>query len=113
VFFKARNGLELKQLRGAASATPYAGRDFERTDHLIVRFTVSGKAVDGATLTAHLLSRRGDSLASLPFAAVAGQKNVYEIDLPIGSIARGEYLIAIDAAHDADHARTLVPFRAI
>jgi len=112
-FFKARNGLELKQLRGAASATPYAGRDFERTDHLIVRFTVSGKAVDGATLTAHLLSRRGDSLASLPFAAVAGQKNVYEIDLPIGSIARGEYLIAIDAAHDADHARTLVPFRAI
>jgi hypothetical protein len=113
LFFKARNGLELKQLRGTTDATPYAGKDFERTDHLIVRFSITGKAVEGATVTAHLLGRRGDSLASLPFAAVAGQKNVYEIDLPIGSIARGEYLIAIDATHDADHARTLVPFRAI
>ena len=31
----------------------------------------------------------------------------YEIDLPIGSIARGEYVIAIAASHGADQAKTL------
>ena len=35
----------------------------------------------------------------------------YEIDLPIGSIARGEYVIAIEASHGADQAKSLVSFR--
>ena len=89
------------------------GTDFERTDHLLVRFSIVGSAAEGATITANLLSRRGASLATLPFAPIAGQNGLYEIDLPIGSIARGEYLIAIDASHGADHARTLVSFRAV
>jgi VWFA-related protein len=112
-FFKARNGLELRQLHAATDATPYAGKDFERTDHLLVRFSIVGTAADGATITANLLSRRGASLAALPFTPIAGQDGLYEIDLPIGSIARGEYLIAIDVSHGADHTRTLVSFRAV
>ena len=68
-FLKARNGLELRQLRAAPDATPYPGKDFERTDHLLVRFSIVGSAAEGATITANLLSKRGASLATLmPFA---------------------------------------------
>ena len=60
-------------------------------------------------MTATLLSRRGAKLATLPLKTVPGRG--YEIDLPIGSIARGEYVIAIDASRGADQAKTLVSFR--
>ena len=35
----------------------------------------------------------------------------YEIDMPVGSIARGEYVISIEASRGADQAKTLVSFR--
>ena len=73
-FFKARNGLELRQLRAAPDATPYAGKDFERTDHLLVRFSIVGSAAEGATITANLLSKRGASLATLAVRANRGSK---------------------------------------
>ena len=41
-------------------------------------------------MTANLLSRRGAQLATLPLKTVP--ERGYEIDLPIGSIARGEYV---------------------
>ena len=111
--YRARNGLELRQLHSAPDTTPYAGRDFERTDHLVVRFSLVGGASDGATITANLLSRRGVTLAALPYAPMTGRKDFYEIDMPVGSIARGDYLIAIDASHGADHTRALVSFRVL
>ena len=51
----------------------------------------------------------GAQLAVLPLKTVPGRG--YEIDLPIGSIARGEYVISIEASRGADQARTLVSFR--
>ena len=60
-------------------------------------------------VTANLLGRRGAQLAALPLKTVPGRG--YELDLPIGSIARGEYVIAIAASHGADQAKTLVSFR--
>ena len=60
-------------------------------------------------MTANLLGRRGAQLAALPLKTVPGRG--YELDLPIGSIARGEYVISIEASHGADQARTLVSFR--
>ena len=48
-------------------------------------------------------------LATLPLKTVP--RRGYEIDLPIGSIARGEYVIEIDASRGADQAKTLVSFR--
>jgi VWFA-related protein len=110
--FKARNGLELRQLHSSPDPVPYAGREFERTDHLLVRFSVIGASADTATVSANLLSRKGVALSVLPFAPVAGRNGLYEIDLPLGSIARGEYLIAIDVSNGAEHARALVSFRA-
>jgi VWFA-related protein len=109
VVFRGRTPLELRAIQAQPDPPPFAGRQFERTDRIIVRFSVVGPAAADATVTANLLGRRGAHLAVLPLKTVPGRG--YEIDLPVGSVARGEYVIAIDASHGADQAKTLVSFR--
>jgi VWFA-related protein len=106
--FRARTPLELRAIQSEPDPAPFAGRQFERTDRIIARFQVLGPSAADATVTATLLSRRGAPLATLPLKTTAGR---YEIDLPIGSVARGEYVIAIDVSRGADQAKTLVSFR--
>ena len=108
-FFRGRTPRELRAIQDEPDPQPFAGRQFERTDRIIVRFTVAGPGAADATVTANLLGRRGGQLATLPLKTVPGRG--YEVDLPIGSIARGEYVIAIEASHGADQAKTLVSFR--
>ena len=109
VVFRGRTPLELRAIQADPDPLPFAGRQFERTDRIVVRFAVVGSAAADATVTANLLGRRGAQLAALPLKTVPGRG--YEIDLPIGSIARGEYVISIAASRGADQAKTLVSFR--
>jgi VWFA-related protein len=109
VVFRGRTPLELRAIQAEPDPQPFAGRQFERTDRIIVRFAVAGASAADATVTANLLSRRGAQLATLPLKTVP--ERGYEIDLPVGSIARGEYVIAIEASRGADQAKALVSFR--
>jgi VWFA-related protein len=109
ILLRARTPLELRGIQAEPDPIPFAGRQFERTDRVVVRFATIGPAAADATVTATLLGRRGLSLATLPLKTRAPGN--YEIDLPIGSIARGEYVIAIEASKGADQAKTLVSFR--
>jgi VWFA-related protein len=107
--FRARTPLELRAIQSAADPAPFAGRQFERTDRIVVRFGVFGAAAGDAAVTATLLSRRGAKLAEMPLKSRPG--GTYEIDLPIGSVARGEYLFEIAATHGADRAKALLSFK--
>ena len=109
VVFRARTPLELRAIQAEPDPQPFGGRQFERPDRIIARFSVAGAGAADATVTANLLGRRGAQLATLPLKTVPGRG--YEIDLPIGSIARGEYVISIEASRGADQAKTLVSFR--
>jgi hypothetical protein len=108
VVYRARTPLELRAIQGAGGAAPFAGRAFDRTDRIIARFDVFGAAAADATVTVVLLSRQGAKLATMPLAKTA---TGYQIDLPIGSIARGEYVFEIAASHGADQAKTLLSFK--
>ena len=44
---------------------PFAGRQFERTDRVVIRFGVFGSSASDAMVTATLLSRRGAKLATM------------------------------------------------
>jgi hypothetical protein len=109
VVFRGRTPLELRAIQADADPQPFAGRQFERTDRIIIRFSLVGPSAADATVVVNLLGRRGAQLATLPLKTVPGRG--YELDLPIGSIARGEYVISIEASHGADQAKTLVSFR--
>ena len=108
VLFRARTPLEFRALVAAADPLPNAGRQFDRTDRVLVRFGVTGAAAADATVTAHLLSKPGGALATLPLKTVPSG---YELDLPLGSIAHGEYVIRFEASHGADQAKQLLSFR--
>ena len=114
VVFRARTPLELRAIQHEPDPAPFAGRQFERTDRVVVRFGVVGTSAADAMVTATLVSRRGATLATLPMKTIASGTTVgkgYEIDLPIGSVGRGEYVIAIEASRGADQVKTLVSFR--
>jgi VWFA-related protein len=106
VLLHAATPLQLRTLLANPDPLPYPGRQFERTDRVLIRFVLTG--APDATVAVHLLSSKGKPLADLPVKSAAGG---YEIDLPVTSIARGEYLVEIDASHGADHAKQLVPFK--
>jgi VWFA-related protein len=108
VLFRARTPLELRAIQSTPDPPPFAGRHFERTDRIVARFGVFGPGAADATVTVALLSRRGARLATMPLKTIAGG---YEIDLSIGSIARGEYVFEILASRGADQAKTLLPFK--
>ena len=109
ILYRARTPIELRSIQSGNAGPPFAGRLFERTDRLIVRFDVFGAAAADATVTVTLLNKTGAKLAALPLKKTAA--GPYEIDLPIGSIARGDYVLEIGASHGADQTKTLVSFR--
>lgn len=113
VLRRARTVAEARAIGGARQAVPFAGREFVRTDHLYVRFSVYGAVASEADVSAHLTGKAGATLLELPLAKLADAQPTYQIDVPLASIARGDYLIAVAAAHGEEHARSLVALRVV
>jgi VWFA-related protein len=109
---RARNGIELRSLTSRREAAPYAGHVFDRTDRLVVRFSLFGTASADATVTATLLSRAGVALSALPLANVPDRPGEYLVQFPLASVSRGDYVIAIEASYGELHRKALVPFHA-
>ena len=99
---------------GTGKATvPFAAREFVRTDRVFVRFGVYGQAAAGAAVTAQLTNRFGTPLVAMPVVALGDGEGTYQIEWPLASQARGDYLIAIEAAKGEEKARVLVPLRVV
>ena len=85
---------------------PTVGREFSRTERLLIRFDVYGNA----TPAAMLLNRNGQKMADVPVAAAAAG-GTHQIDLGLGSVAAGEYLVEITAKGATGEAKELIPLR--
>ena len=88
----------------------FAGREFSRTDRLVLRVAAYGTASTDAEITAQLVGPRGTTLAELPIHA-EGEGGGFRLDLPLSSLATGEFLIAIAARTSGERVETLVPLR--
>jgi VWFA-related protein len=113
VLLRARNAADARAISGAQQTMPFAGREFVRTDRLFVRFAVYGETARQASVSAQLTSRTGSPLMALLVTALTDGEPKYQIDLPLASNARGDYLIAVEAAHGKEKARILVPLRVV
>lgn len=106
--WRVRTPSELKAARSDTPPPPHTGREFVRTDRILMRIGVEGQRAADASLSVALIGRRGKHLTDLPFTRTS---TGWLLDLPLQSIARGEYLIAIEATA-ADHESTAyVPIR--
>jgi VWFA-related protein len=107
---RTSNALELRQAQREPAVTPSASREFERNERLLIRFSVNGANAPQAAVNARLLNHRGAFLTKLPIGRrPAGTES--EIDLALTSLARGDFLVSIQATHGGDLAEALVPLR--
>jgi hypothetical protein len=110
VIARARGALERRAQAEAAEPRVYAGREFERIDRLLVR--VAPHPADAVALEASLLDRRAARLLALPVPADAARGG-HSIDLPLGGLARGEYVLAVEARRGDARAEAHVAFRVV
>jgi hypothetical protein len=110
VLLRARTPLELRAVTSDPDAPPFAGNEFSRADRLLVRISLLGGGGD-ATVSGRLVGRTGRQLVTLPIAPVPGRTAAYQIDLPLSSVAPGDYVIAVEASRGTEHAETFVAIR--
>ncbi len=112
---RARNALEVRTLNADPAAVPDVGREFRRTERLLIRFAARAPGTETPTVVVRLLNRAGQPMSELPVAPLASATTgVMQVDLPLGSLAPGDYVLEIKAtAGEAGEARQLVGFRVI
>jgi hypothetical protein len=74
---------------------------------------VYGASAPDADVSAQLTNKGGTTLLDLPVMRPEGFRGLYQLELPLTSIARGDYLVAIAAAHGEERTRALVPLRVL
>ena len=107
IVFRTRTARDVRALTDGTALHPEAGREFERADRLFIRVPVYGG--QGLAVSARMLNRRGAELREIPAGALADA--LYQLDLPLGGTARGDYVIAIQASRGRESAHAMVPIR--
>ena len=109
VFWRVRAPAELKAAL-AGDLPPHDGREFTRGERILADVAITGGLAQKATITVGLVDRRGKRLTDLPFTRTPDGAR---LDLPLQSIARGDYLIAIEAEAGESRAAAYVPVRIV
>ena len=108
---RARSVREFREIKSGSLAVPTAGREFRRTDRLLIRFDAYAPA-ESPKVAARLLNRAGQPMLDLPVASrTAGP--AYQLDLPLAGMAAAEYIVEITASGEAGEAKQLVAFRIV
>jgi VWFA-related protein len=108
----ARSGREYQTLIKDMAAVPTANREFRRTDRLILRATPIAPGGTTVTVASRLLNRQGQKMVDLPVTAATAAAAPYVVDLPLSSLAPGEYLLEVSATAPGQQPRTeLIAFR--
>ena len=108
--FRARTVREFQTLAADAAAAPLAGREFSRTERLLIRFDAYAAGAEQVQPTAVLLNRDGNKMSDVPIAA-AQAGGTHQINLSLAAIPAGEYLVEISVKSASGAATELVPFR--
>jgi VWFA-related protein len=107
--FRARTPRDLQALKSGANAVPTADRQFTRTDRAFVRIQAFAPGDAAPPVTARLLNNKGASMADLTVQTNAS--GATEVDLPLGNLAAGDYLIEFTAKTSTGTAQELTAFK--
>jgi VWFA-related protein len=108
-FHRPRTLREFQTLAADANAIPVTTRDFARTDRLLIRFDASGPDGEPVLPTGAILNRAGRKMFDVTIARSAAEGASHQIDLTLGALPAGEYLLEIAAAPGGP--RQLAAFR--
>jgi hypothetical protein len=108
--YRARTAREFQTIAADAAAVPGAGREFSRTERLLIRFDAYGPGTDKPEAVAVLMNRSGQKMSDVPVAAATAGAT-HQIDLGLASIPAGEYLVEITVKGASGEVKELVPFK--
>jgi len=108
---RARSVKEFRDLNALGMAVPTAGREFRRTDRLLIRFDAYAPA-GAPKVAAKLLNRAGQPMLDLPVTS-RSEGLAYQLDLPLAGMAAAEYVVEITASGEAGDAKQLIAFRVV
>ena len=103
-----RTPADLKLVHSDPPPAAYPGREFTRSERILMRIALEGQLAANASVSIGLIDRRGKRLTELPFTRTPAG---WLLDLPLQSIARGEYLIGVDAHAEDQRSSAYVPIR--
>jgi VWFA-related protein len=107
IVLRTRTARDVRALGDGTAVHPEVGREFDRADRLFIRVPVYGG--QDVAVSARMLNRRGVELREILVGPLA--QDLYQLDLPLGGTARGDYVIAIQASRGRESARAMVPIR--
>jgi VWFA-related protein len=107
--YRARTVREMQSVRANQDAIPAAGREFSRADRLLVRVDAFAPGGLVPEVTAKLMNRSGAAMSDL--AIQPGAAGSFEAELPLSSLAAGEYLIELTAKAPSGTVQDTVAFR--
>ena len=95
--YRARTLPELRSITADPNAVPAAGREFSRTDRVLIRFSTYGPGTERPEATAILLNRAGAKMSDVPVTPSAIPGTTHAITLALASIPAGKDLVEITA----------------
>jgi hypothetical protein len=107
-FYRGRTVRELQTIRANPASPPVVDREFSRSERLLMRVEAYGPGGLAPEVTAKLMSRSGTTMSDFKMQPVDG---VYEAELPLASLAAGEYLVELTAKGPAGSAQETIAFR--
>jgi VWFA-related protein len=109
--YRARTVPEFRTIASSPDAVPNAGREFSRTERLLIRFDTYGPGGERPAPAAALMNRSGQKMADVPITP-ASTGTGHQIDMSLNTIAPGEYLIELTVkGASGGEAKELIPFR--
>jgi hypothetical protein len=109
--FRAASAREFRDISADGNAAPLPGREFRRTERLLLRVPTFEPAGNAVKVSAKLINRVGTVLADLEPTPDEAGRTLLQFDLPLARFAPGEYSIEVAARSDAGIARELIRFR--
>jgi len=107
--YRARTVREIQAVKANPNMPPTAERTFSRSERMFIR--IEGYAPGGGapTITAKLLNRAGQSMSDLPLQTPT--PGVAELEMGLGTLAAGDYLIEFTGKTASGTAQELVAFK--
>jgi hypothetical protein len=107
---RARTTKEIVALKADPAAAPTPDREFRRTERLAIRVEAYARQGGEPSVTAKLLNRSGQSMTELPVQASGALRYA---DVPVASLAPGEYLVEITATAGGNSSQEVLAIRVI
>ncbi|HYN06866.1 MAG TPA: VWA domain-containing protein [Vicinamibacterales bacterium] len=111
IVFRGRTARDLQLIKAATAPVPAASRIFSRTERLLVRFDAYGPAGTTPAIVMRLLNRNGESMAALPAPTAGASPATFQVEVGLGALPPGDYLIEIAATSGSDTTRKLLAIR--